>query len=94
VAAAEGTGRRGDVGLNLREVCAVAYALLIEQLERQLAVQTQAALFAQAMGGKAEVPDPVAVRARFDELLRAEPVGVASSRTEVLREAFGLTGGG
>lgn len=65
-----------------------------DEVQRRLDVDIQAALFTRAMGGEVEVPDPAAVRARFDELLCAEPAGVGvATRTQILREAFGLSGG-
>jgi hypothetical protein len=98
VAPAAGAGRGGradglSLRLGLREVCAVAYVLMLEELYRQIAVHTQAALFARAMGNDVDVPDPYAARARFDELLRADPDTTPSSRRGVLLEAFGLSGG-
>lgn len=74
-------------------MCAAAYVLLLEQLRRRVEVETQAALYARAAGRDVEVPDPVAIRHRFDELLAAEPVRVTSTRQGVLLEAFGLGGG-
>jgi hypothetical protein len=75
-------------------VCALAYVMWLEEVDRQTAIHTQAALFARAMGADAEIPDPHAIRARFDELLAAAPVGVGEqSRTDTLREAFGMSGG-
>jgi hypothetical protein len=68
--------------------------LLLEQVERRAAVETQAALFARAMGGDAEIPDAWQIRARFDEFLAAPPVEAGEqSRSDTLREAFGLSGG-
>lgn len=69
--------------------------LWLDELYRHIAVQTQAAMFARAMGNDVDIPDPHAARARFDELLRAEPagVGVPQSRRAVLLEAFGVSGG-
>lgn len=98
MAAAAGTGRGrragAGLGLSLRAVCALAYVLWLEEVDRQTAVHTQAALFALAMGGDAEIPDPNRIRARFDELLAAEPVEAGEqSRADTLREAFGLSGG-
>ena len=74
-------------------MCAVAYVLWLDELYRHIAVQTQAALFARAMGNDVEVPDPYAMRTRFDELLRADPEETPSSRRGVLLEAFGVSGG-
>lgn len=75
-------------------MCALAYVLWLEEVDRQTAAYTQAALFARAMGGEADIPDPHVIRARFDELLAAEPAGVGErSRSDTLREAFGLSGG-
>lgn len=75
-------------------MCALAYVLWLEELDRQIAVQTQATLFARAMGADAEVPDPRRARARFDELLAAEPSGVGErTRRQTLLEAFGVSGG-
>lgn len=65
--------------------------LWLEEVDRQIATQTQAALFARALGGQAEIPDRDAIRKRFDESLRAQPAGKGDSRTAVLREAFGMT---
>jgi len=73
-------------------VCAVAYVLWLEELHRHLATQTQAALFARAMGNDVEIPDPVDARARFDAMLAEEPVRAHSTRRDVLAEAFGLRG--
>lgn len=77
-------------------MCAVMYVLLLDDLNRRIATETQAALFARAMGEDVAVPDPVAIRRRFDELLCAEPAEVAeapTTRAGVLAEAFGLSGG-
>jgi len=74
-------------------VCALAYVLLLEDLNRRIATETQAALFARAMGGDVPVPDPVELRRRFDELLAEEPQQAKPmSRGSVLAEAFGLRG--
>lgn len=74
-------------------MCAVAYVLLLEDLNRRIAVETQAALFARAMGENAEIPDPVAIRARFDAMLAEEPVQARpADRGTVLAEAFGMKG--
>jgi hypothetical protein len=68
--------------------------LLLRQLDRQVAAHTQGVLFARAMGNDEPVPDPDEIRDRFEELLQADPAGLPVERTEVLREAFGLTTGG
>lgn len=74
-------------------MCAVAYVLLLEDLQRRIATETQAALFARAMGENVEVPDPVEIRRRFDDLLAAEPEQAKpADRGTVLAEAFGLRG--
>jgi len=69
--------------------------LWLDEVDRRIAIDTQAALFARAMGGEAEIPDAYAIRARFDELLRAEPLelSISQSRKAVLLEAFGVSGG-
>lgn len=75
-------------------MCAVAYVLWLEELHRNIDVQIQAALFARAMGNDVDIPDPHAIRTRFDEMLRAVPAGVGpQSRRAVLLEAFGVSGG-
>jgi hypothetical protein len=74
-------------------VCAVAYVLWLEEVNRQTDIQTQAALFARAMGGEVEIPDRMQIRARFDQLLAEEPAGRPTSRRAVLLEAFGVSGG-
>lgn len=75
-------------------MCAVAYACLVEDLDRQFAAQTQAVLLANVMGGDVDLPDRARALARLDEMLCAEPEGTrpvaALSRTELLREAVGL----
>lgn len=77
-------------------MCALAYVLLLEDLYRRIATETQAALFARAMGENVEIPDPVAIRARFDALLAEEPqqarIGQPADRSAVLAEAFGMKG--
>lgn len=73
-------------------MCAVAYVLWLEELNQRVTTQTQAALFARAMGTDVEVPDPVQVRERFDAMLAEEPVQVHATRRDVLAEAFGLRG--
>lgn len=75
----------------------MAYVLLVAELDRRIDVETQAALFARAMGADVPIPDSDEIRRRFDEMLRAVPneLGdVPSDRTELLREAYGLTAGG
>lgn len=74
-------------------MCALAYTLWLEEINRRIDIDTQAALFARAMGGEAEIPDAYAIRARFDELLRQEPAGIPTTRKAVLLEAFGVSGG-
>lgn len=69
--------------------------LLIEDLDRQVGIQTQAALIARMTGSEVEIPDPAEARRRLHALLHAEPAGggMPTSREGVLREAFGLTAG-
>lgn len=51
----------------------MAYLLLCEQVDRQVAVNQQAAVMARVMGSKMEVPTFSEARAELDRLLHDDP---------------------
>lgn len=72
----------------------MAYTMWLEELQRRIDIETQAALMARMFGQDVPVPDGPALRRRFDEMLSEEPRGLSmpTSRTELLLEAFGRRG--
>lgn len=76
--------------MTLAEVCDVAYALLVERLERQVLADRQVIASFMAAGAKGlHMPDVNESLAELDAALAAEPDPVVSGR-EVLEEALGL----
>lgn len=73
----------------MRQKCAVAYVLALEELRQQVTTNTLAATLAQAMGADAEIPDWPTTRAGFDAALAAEPRTVDPDEMTLSR-ALGL----
>jgi hypothetical protein len=73
-------------------VCAVAYALLVEQLERRVQTAVLVAGTARAMGGEAEIPDWDKVRSDFDTDLLSEPEPMTAEEYDrfITLKALGL----
>lgn len=71
------------------QLCAVAYTLLTDRLERRVLAQYTVAGIAAALGGGGDLPDPDQARADFDTALAAEPVAVDPDK-QVLLTALGL----
>lgn len=70
------------------------YVLQIDELERRVGVEIQAAVAARAMGADVEVPDPTQVREQFDVWLESEPEGLKVDPVRAtLMRALGLKGG-
>lgn len=73
-------------------MCAVAYALRIEELERRATTDDLAAILAASHGADVPVPDPAEQRAAFDRWLASEPTPLSpidSDRAMKMR-ALGL----
>lgn len=67
--------------------------MLVDRLERWVLATAHAALTARALGAQVDVPDWAEAKARFDELLAADPVRATSewdSDRSVLLAAVGL----
>lgn len=73
-------------------MCAVAYAMLLDEIRRRVDIERQAALMAQMFGAHVEMPDEDKLRRRLDEMLCRAPAREAAmmTRIDVLREAMGL----
>lgn len=64
--------------------------LILDSLERQVGIYTQAAALQRAMGADVEVPDWSEKRAEFDEWLMSQPPQYAPEELAI-RQALGLT---
>ena len=72
--------------MSLRDVCDIAYVLLVERLERQVLSERQVAATLVAGGAQdIEMPQMDEARAAFDAALVADPV-IESPRAALLRE--------
>jgi hypothetical protein len=79
--------------LNLRELCDVAYVMLVDRLESRTLAEMQAAVFVQAMGGNTAIPDPGVEREQFDAMLTA-PFRRLNRPDYELRKLLGVGLGG
>jgi hypothetical protein len=77
--------------LSLRGLCAVVYVWWLDELQREVATATLAAVLARSQGSDVEVPTWPAVRAEFDTWLLSAPEPI-DGRREVLARAYGLRG--
>jgi len=73
-------------------VCAVAYVMVLDRIERRCDAFTQAAAVSRAMGGEAEIPDFDEIRDKFDRWLCEQPAELDPDDA-ALREALGLSAG-
>jgi hypothetical protein len=78
--------------LTIPELCAVAYVLLLERLERQVSALTSGAVVARAIGSDVDIPMIDDVRAEFDAWLCSEPELVDPDMA-TMRYALGLPAG-
>ena len=76
----------------MRDFCEVAYALMVEETERNVAPIITGQAVARAMGGKGEVTTLADARRSLDEWLSKEPEKVDVAE-QVKRAALGLTRG-
>lgn len=76
----------------MAHLCALAYTLQVEELDRLSAVHYQAAAMAQAQGAKVELPDLMAARRAFDAWLVEDPQGEDPVRMLKMR-ALGVAKG-
>lgn len=83
-------GPLGGPGLTLRDVCDVAYLVLIERVERRALADRQALLTAAAMRGL-ENYQPLSVDeaiADFDEWLNSDPADTPEARDHALSRRY------
>jgi hypothetical protein len=79
--------------LSLKQLCDVAYVLLVDRVDRSAQSQMVASAVLLAAGAKVEIPDPEDLRVKFDKALNAEPKWIDSDQ-RVLMEALGVGGYG
>jgi hypothetical protein len=70
-------------------LCAVAYTILVDNLERYSVALFTVAGVAAALGGTGEMPDPEDIRAQFDEALAEDP-RVVDPKQAAMRRVLGL----
>lgn len=75
--------------MSLRQLADVAYAMLVERIERQAHTERIVSAILAAAGGKTELVDPAQRRAHFDAVLIAEPKEIDPDQW-VLMEALGV----
>jgi hypothetical protein len=76
----------------MAELCALAYTLQAEELDRLSAINYQAAVLAQAQGAKVDIPDLTEARRRFDRWLIEDPQQIDPAQA-IKARALGLTKG-
>lgn len=75
----------------MRDVCDVAYALLLEERRAMVLTDRQAAIAAMAAGADIDIPDWYTEREGFDEALMSEPEFTPVDRErQAIRRALGL----
>lgn len=77
----------------MRDVCDVAYVLLVEQLERQVLADRQIAALQLVMSGQGgDLPTLPDVLTKFDEALLALPAAAGADDEQLrLRRALGVS---
>jgi hypothetical protein len=90
VARGGGTSGGGRVGeLSVADLCALAYVVMLETLERMAMVVIGSKMTARLSGVDVEVPNWYQIRVDFDQALAVEPERVDVGKLAML-EAIGL----